>query len=287
MDDNEVQFPDFSVFYNNPANRITDEELDRQTVEHYAFKLSKGRNFLAPIEDILIDGNACCIDIGTGMGIWVMEMSSDFPESTFIGVDKIETFPTGVYPKNADFRIMDATKPWPYEDGVFDLVLQRMLFKDLKTEDWPFVLKEAYRCLKPGGWIQYAETHLTTSRASDLTVKLCHWVIDVIATTGCDGLIFEKLPQLIIDAGFQEIQEYVVSIPFGAWGGAVGTLLKDDAGAWSDTFKQAVVGLLGVSPEEYDEAHHAMMTDCETLKSYTQFSVFIAQKPLCPSSNEK
>jgi hypothetical protein len=41
MGDHEVQFPDFASFYNNPASRITEEELDRQTVEHYAFKLTK------------------------------------------------------------------------------------------------------------------------------------------------------------------------------------------------------------------------------------------------------
>lgn len=280
MEDDDVQFPDFAVFYDNPASRITDQELDRQTVEHYAFKLSKGKNYIAPIDDLLYEGKAKCLDVGTGMGIWVMEMSADFPESTFIGVDKHGTFPTSVYPNNADFSIMDATKPWPYKNETFDLVIQRMLFMDFKKDDWPFVLKETYRCLKPGGWIQYAEPHVISYRASKRDFKLCNWVKDVLEHQGGEGLVYKKLPQLFIDCGYQEIQEFVVSIPFGSWGGTVGTLIKDDAAGWSANFKQAVVGLLKVDPTEYDETFEGMLVDCETHKSYVSFSVFIAQKPL-------
>jgi len=269
------------VFYDNPATRITELELDRQTVEHYAFKLSKGKNYIAPIDDILAEGKAKCLDVGTGMGIWVMEMSADFPESTFIGVDKEGTFPTSVYPNNADFYKMDATKQWPFEKEHFDLVIQRMLFMDLKLVEWPFVIKEAYRTLKPGGWIQYAEPHVISYRASERDFKLCNWVIDVLALQGGDAMIYKKLPQLLAENGFQEIEEFVVSIPFGSWGGTVGTLIKDDCRGWCANFKKAVVGLLKVAPEEYDETFEGMLVDCEAYKSYVSFSVFIAQKPPC------
>src|SRR3954468_15001510 len=109
------------------------------------------------------------------MGLWIIEMASDFPESTFIGIDKQGTFPTTAIPSNAEFRIMDSTVPWPFKDNEFNLIGQRMLMSDYKLTDWSFVLKETFRCLKPGGWIQFIEPHVVTCRASDKCIKLCHW----------------------------------------------------------------------------------------------------------------
>jgi len=206
-------------------------------------------------------------------------MASDFPESTFIGVDKSETFPITAVPRNAKFLTMDATKPWDFQDGIFDLIGQRSLMGDYKVDDWPFVLKEMFRCLKPGGWIQFVEPHVVTYRSSKRTVKFCNWIVDVMNKMGCCGLIYKELPRLLYETGFREIEEFVISIPFGSWGGAVGTLIKDDAAGWANGFKEVVVKLLGLDPDDYEDCLHAMLTDCETHKSYASFSVFIAQKP--------
>jgi SAM-dependent methyltransferase len=213
------------------------------------------------------------------MGLWIMEMASDFPESTFIGIDKSETFPTSGVPSNAKFMIMDSTKPWPFKDGTFDLVGQRSLMADYKVTDWPFVLKETLRCLKPGGWIQFSEPHVTSKRSSERTVKFCEFILDSIALQGCDGLIYKELPRLLVEAGFQEIEEFVISIPFGSWGGTAGTLIKDDAAGWAFRYKQQLVSLLNLDVVEYDKNVDALLTDCETYKSYVSFSVFLAQKP--------
>jgi len=170
----EPNFPDFSVFYSNEEFHTSEGEIDRQTVEHYAFKLAFKQNFVAPVGDILAAG-ARCLDVGTGMGIWVMEMSADFPKSEFIGVDKYPTFPNDQCPRNANFCLMDATKPWPYEDGAFDLVQQRILALNYKRDEWSFVLKEMLRVTKPGGWVQLVESGVITERASELAKKLCYW----------------------------------------------------------------------------------------------------------------
>lgn len=276
----EPNFPDFSVFYSSPEFHMNEDEIDRQTVEHFTFKLAFKQNFVAPVDNVLTTGGARCLDVGTGMGIWVMEMSADFPNSEFIGVDKFPTFPAEVYPRNAEFLIMDATKPWPYKDGTFDLVQQRMLAHSYKRDDWDLVLKEMLRVTKPGGWVQLVECGVITQRASKLTVKLCNWVVDVLKSQELDPLIYDRLGKALEEHGFQNVEENFFSIPFGKWGGAVGTLLKEDAKGWADNLKPTVVSLLGVSDSEYDEALSAMMKDCETLKSYTNFCVSCGQKPL-------
>jgi len=274
----EPNFPNFDVFYDDPDSRSSEQELDRQTVEHYAFKLAFKQNFIVPLDEKLAKGGAKCIDVGTGMGIWVMEMSADFPRSDFIGVDKNQTFPTSVYPNNADFLLMDATKPWPYEDKTFDFIQQRMLFMDYTRENWPFVLKEMARCIKPGGWVQFVEPHVISYRASAQDTKLCNWVVDVLDNRGYEALVYKHLPDLLEENGFTNIGENEISIPFGYWGGTIGTLIKEDAVGWTAAFKSQVVQVLNVSEAEYDATLADMLADCETYKTYVSFAVIIAEK---------
>jgi len=235
-----------------------------------------------PLDDLFAHGKAHCLDVGAGMGLWVIEMASDFPESTFIGVDKEKTFPTTAIPSNVKFSLMDATEPWQFEDGIFDLIGQRSLMGGYKEVQWPFVLKEAFRCLKPGGWIQFLEPHIVSYRSSENTITYCNWVVELLASQGYNGLIYKKLPQLLYETGFQEIEEFVISIPFGSWGGTVGTLIKDDAAGWASKWKPALSGQLNIDSDVYDKMHHALLTDCEPYKSYVSFSCFIAQKPQKP-----
>jgi hypothetical protein len=49
----------------------------------------------------------------------------------------------------------DAEQPWTYEPDSFDFIHLRNLAQALT--DWPGVLKHAYRCLQPGGYIELAE----------------------------------------------------------------------------------------------------------------------------------
>jgi len=260
---------------------MSEGELDRQTIEHYTFKLAFKQNFAAPIRDILEAGPARCIDIGTGMGIWVMEMSADFPNSEFIGVDKLPTFPAEVYPRNADFQIMDATKPWPYEDNSIDFVHQRQVgLFFYKRDDWKFVLKEMMRVIKPGGWIQLVENGIVVERGTELGQKICYWVIDVMEAQQHEPLIAERFGEILEEYGFENIENSVFSIPFGKWGGTVGTLLKEDAKGWADNLKSTIIGLKGITESEYDAASDGMMKDADTLQTYVDCIVCCGQKPL-------
>ncbi|KAG5662037.1 hypothetical protein KAF25_004276 [Fusarium avenaceum] len=46
-------------------------------------------------------------------------------------------------------------QPWAWKDDYFDFIHIRYLFGAIK--DWNALVKEAYRCCAPGGWVQSAE----------------------------------------------------------------------------------------------------------------------------------
>ena len=71
-----------------------------------------------------------------------------------VGTDISPIQPSYV-PLNCKFELHDAEEEWSFRDNTFDLIhLSRMLGC---IHDWTKLYKEAYRCLKPGGWIEHTD----------------------------------------------------------------------------------------------------------------------------------
>lgn len=81
-------------------------------------------------------------------------MADKHPNCMVIGTDLSPIQPSWV-PPNVRFEIDDASKGWAHKADHFDFVYIRWLTGAIK--DWPAVYKEAYRCLKPGGWIEHVD----------------------------------------------------------------------------------------------------------------------------------
>jgi ubiquinone/menaquinone biosynthesis C-methylase UbiE len=52
-------------------------------------------------------------------------------------------------------EIEDFSQPWPYDDASFDFVHARLLYGSVP--DWEHFYNEAYRVLKPGGWLEHLD----------------------------------------------------------------------------------------------------------------------------------
>ncbi|KAJ4287420.1 hypothetical protein N0V88_007692 [Collariella sp. IMI 366227] len=95
------------------------------------------------------------LDIGTGTGIWAMDMADMYPNTTFIGTD-ISPIQPGWVPPNLFFEHEDMAQPWSFADNSFDFVHMRYLFGAVR--DWNQLFQEAYRVCKPGGYIETVES---------------------------------------------------------------------------------------------------------------------------------
>jgi predicted nicotinamide N-methyase len=96
------------------------------------------RLFLAPA---LLDGGAV-LDIGTGTGIWSVEMADEDGSRTVWGVDMTPIQPIWV-PPNARFEIWDLEKEqyWTHQDP-FKLIFGRQLGGCIK--DWKNLVRRCY-----------------------------------------------------------------------------------------------------------------------------------------------
>ncbi|KAE8862041.1 hypothetical protein PTNB73_07595 [Pyrenophora teres f. teres] len=136
---------------------IDEKELDRNDLQHHKYTLLlRDRLFIAPISDTTLNSaNARILDLGTGTGIWAMDMADKYPLANILGVDIAATQPAFV-PPNCTFEIDDIEEDWPYRPDHFDFIHGRDLMTAVR--DWPRLIQQAYAHLKPGGWIQLAST---------------------------------------------------------------------------------------------------------------------------------
>ncbi|KAH7629602.1 S-adenosyl-L-methionine-dependent methyltransferase [Sordaria sp. MPI-SDFR-AT-0083] len=134
--------------YWGPNDEKANEVLD---IFHHAMTLLfDDRLYTAPLSKDIENA----LDVGTGTGLWAIDFADEFPNCRVVGTDISPIQPSWV-PPNLSFNIDDATKEWAFQPDLFDYIHIRWLCGTIK--DWPSLYKEAYRCTKPGGWIEHVD----------------------------------------------------------------------------------------------------------------------------------
>ena len=124
------------------------------TIEHWGYKNPQseflGAKNIAEAWKIMFSPKNL-LDIGAGRGTFVAYARDVGIEAE--GFDYSEYAVNNPYPrcKKEWLRLHDATKPWPYGDGSFDLAIALDLMEHLYVEDIDAVVKEMFRVA--GKWI--------------------------------------------------------------------------------------------------------------------------------------
>ncbi|KAI9281576.1 S-adenosyl-L-methionine-dependent methyltransferase [Sporodiniella umbellata] len=134
------------------------DEHDRLTGQHFAFKDLLNGNITSSVKDILdFQKGISILDIGCGSGVWMADMSSEYPNCTYYGCDIIDTPDIIRMLPNLSYSYGNVTQRLPYEDNTFDFVHMRFFVYSLRADEWPKAIKEAIRVAKPGGMIQFVD----------------------------------------------------------------------------------------------------------------------------------
>ncbi|KAF5646872.1 methyltransferase [Fusarium sp. NRRL 52700] len=132
-----------------------EKQNESMDINHHVLTLVlDGALYLAPIPNDIKNA----VDIGTGTGIWAIDFADSFPDAQVIGTD-VSPIQPGWIPPNLRFDIEDCTQEWTFDPNSQDYIHFRWLVGSIV--DWDQLFKEAYRCLKPGG---YVESHEALSR---------------------------------------------------------------------------------------------------------------------------
>ncbi|RUS15054.1 S-adenosyl-L-methionine-dependent methyltransferase [Endogone sp. FLAS-F59071] len=253
-----------------------DEEVGRLDFQHYVIRYLVHGNFSSPVEDLLLEGIQV-LDAGTGSGRWVLEMAADYPESTYIGTDKVSIFPTEEIPANCEFMLAN-TLNLPFADETFGFVYQRNLMMSHTPADWKNAMIEMARVTKPGGWIECFEIDLDmTNPPSDYT-RLRNAVGLATQIKGIDISVVKKLGSFLESCGLVEVEQDYVSCPF-AWGGRVGTLCVRNLELGYLALRASLAPVMGMTDEEYEEMIYGLAAQFRTNRSWIKVHYAFGMKP--------
>lgn len=130
--------------------------------QHKLFLREMNGNLLP--DKIPPDGLQVVMDFICGPGSWCLDFSKKYPRKRVIGVDinqaiidyaRENAAPSGA--KNLKFKVVDRKRPLPFPDGSFDLIHLQSGTTLFTLQQWPEVMAEMARLLKPGGWLNLVD----------------------------------------------------------------------------------------------------------------------------------
>jgi SAM-dependent methyltransferase len=161
------------------------------------------------------------LDIGTGTGIWPIEMGEKYDFANITGIDESPIQPTWV-PPNVHFQIDDVTKPWLQAPNSIDFVHIRTMAGCIR--DWQALLSEAFQVLRPGGLIEVTDIVMKFD-CSDGTYRddsaAKRWV-DEFHEIGqkefhIDFSPSPKMEGWLKEVGFEIVHQSKGIVPIGGW----------------------------------------------------------------------
>ncbi|OAA78596.1 Methyltransferase type 11 [Akanthomyces lecanii RCEF 1005] len=208
-----------STEYWGPNDETQNEGLD---LAHALITMLMGdRLFAAPLA---ARGPANVLDVGTGTGIWALDMADAYPSASVVGTDISPIQPSWV-PPNCTFYLDDAQLDWTFEPASFDFIHIRALYGSIN--DWRRLYAQARDALMPGGWIENFEfTILLRSDAPHVRDDPQH-IFKRWAAVFCEAA--DRLDRtlrignsytmhrLLREAGFEDVTQKYYQVPVGGW----------------------------------------------------------------------
>ena len=117
---------------------LLQKEQNRLDLHHEIFlEMLEGKLHLAPLEN-----PHNILDLGTGTGIWAIDMADKHPMASVVGTDLSPIQPRWV-PPNCRFEVDDMEKPSTFPSDHFDFIHARNLAQSISN--WPQVAADMFR----------------------------------------------------------------------------------------------------------------------------------------------
>lgn len=264
---------------NPQAEQMGDESMARN-LAHQAEAIWPQE---APLFDRYgLSGPLRILDLGCGTGEITRRLAARYPQSTIDGVDILEGNLALARRDSREFgeRIRyeqgDAFA-LKYGDASFDLVVCRHMSQ--AVPDFPLVLAEITRVLKPGGRLHllsedYGMLHMPViERDGALFDPDRFWNENAIAYLhgiGCDGRIGRHSPALLDQSGYQDITlDFITVDTLRVDRGTFAGIMR----AWRDGYSQVLAEASGRAIDRVADDFNTIIASIETPPYYAVWHV--------------
>ncbi|KAI1024538.1 hypothetical protein LB503_007476 [Fusarium chuoi] len=178
-----------------------DYQEGQDILHHYTLLLLDDKLHLAPIDK----NPQKILDIGTGTGIWAIDMTDEYPSAEVVGTD------------------ISAVQPaFPDE---FDFIHIRYLYGAI--DDWKKLYRQAFAHVRPGGWVESLEVDIETHSENPkiekdgghIFKKWCKLFFECGRQTGRTWEIARdgRQEEYMREAGFTDLFSKSWKLPVGGW----------------------------------------------------------------------
>lgn len=183
---------------------------------NHLFFLANGQLHQVPLDP---EESHRILDLGTGTGIWAIEVADKCSAAQVTGVDISPTMPL-VVPPNVHFEVADIEDEWAFTQP-FTYIFARYLAGAIKN--WPLLMQQTFANLKPGGWAEFSDFDIDYySQDGSLTKHhaIRRWLTmayDAEAVTQRTLRPGKSLQEWMEKAGFINIHVLKKPLPLGIW----------------------------------------------------------------------
>lgn len=189
-----------------------DLEQERLNFQHHMWRLMVG----GALYTVPLSSPKRILDLGTGTGIWAIDMADEFPDAEIQGLDLSPIQPQWV-PPNCTFHVDDYDGTWTWlPHQLFDYIHGRALSGT--SNDWGKFYRQAFENLKPGGWIEMQEydawvfSHDDSCDRAPWTMQWVNEVDQASKNFGKQLNIADKHKHWMADVGFTDVKEVLYRV---------------------------------------------------------------------------
>lgn len=228
---------------------------------------------LAELDDEEISAITDVLDIACGPGGWTLETARAYPHMRLTGIDISRTMidyanalaeMRGL--SNIQFDVLDATQPLAFPSNTFDFVNIRMISGFMGKDDWPKLMRECLRVLRPGGLLRLTEWEgsITNSPAMEKLNGMINRAGFVTQRTfSPDGRhigITPMLRRFLTNAGFVGIRHHAFAIDFSADSDTHEGYAQNTISGY-EILRPFLTRLTPISDEEYKLLYQQMLAE--------------------------
>jgi hypothetical protein len=199
-----------------------EDEKDRLDIYHHIFLVARGRDRHGrdQLHKVPVADNARILDLGTGTGIWPMQMAERYPNAEIWGTDLVNIQPPLIH-LNLRFIIpQDFEGPWQLGDDPWDFIHFRMGCGSVSK--WDVMYEKIFTHLRPGGWLEHIEIDIRPQyeQGANNSRQLDEWYEYLDGATQLAEKRLEYPPnlrELMSNCGFVDIDEEVIRLPLNEW----------------------------------------------------------------------
>ncbi|KAH6986600.1 S-adenosyl-L-methionine-dependent methyltransferase [Ilyonectria destructans] len=224
-----------------------DQENERLDLQHNLFLLTFDNKLGLSPPNLPDSKIKRVLDLGTGTGIWAIDLGDEHPEAEIVSVDLSPTQPSFV-PLNVQFLIDDIDEEWNYSQP-FDYIDSSLM--NFSVQNWSDYLRKIFRYLAPGGYVELQEIDVII-KSDDGTLTEDHtlgkWtklLEEAAAKLGRPYEQTDKFKEIMAEVGFTDIVETRFKWPTNSWA-------KDkkykELGVWSNENMNLALESLTMAP---------------------------------------